>query len=421
MTTMLFKNVKIWQPGNPLHGKTQDILISKGRIAEIGKKITSKAKTFERKGLHVSIGWIDLLSYFADPGFEHKETIQSGLSAAAAGGFTKVAVLADTDPVIDSGAEVNHLFKKAQGSLTEILPIGALTKDMKQTQLAELVDMMQNGAVAFCDGKKHLANADLMRIAMLYGKGAKASIWSFPKDEQLHGNGQLNESDFSASFGMTTTPALAEDMAVARDLMLAEYTGSSVHFAMVSSAASVELIRSAQKKGIKATASVASHHLMYTEKDLAELDSNLKLDLPLRSESDRKALIKGLEGGVITSIVSDHRPQDIECKQKEFSLADEGMINIQTSFAASRTKLSDANGLATILTGLTIGPRAILRMKEPKIEKGTDELTFFCPNETWQFTKENNRSLSNNSPMFGVDLTGRAVAVCGQGQTEILI
>ena len=220
---------------------------------------------------------------------------------------------------------------------------------------------------------------------------------------------------------MATTPALAEDMAVARDLMLAEYTGSSVHFAMVSSSASVELIRNAQKKGIKATASVASHHLMYTEEDLAELDSNLKLDLPLRSESDRKALIKGLKDGVISSIVSDHRPQDIECKQKEFSLADEGMINLQTSFAASRSKLSDVKGLETLLASLTSGPRAVLGMEEAKISEGSNDLTFFCPSENWQFTKGNNRSLSNNSPMFGVDLIGRAVAVCGQGQTEILV
>lgn len=421
MNSTLFKQVKVWEPESPIHGKVYDILITDGQIAQIAEKLESDAETFEREGLCVSIGWVDLLSSFMDPGFEHKETVQTGLDAAAAGGFTKVAILPDTDPVIDSGAQVNHLFKKAEGHITEILPIGALTKDLDGKHLAEMVDMMQTGAVAFCDGKQHLANADLMRIAMLYGKGAKAAIWSFPKDAKLHGNGQINESEFSAALGLSTTPALAEDLAVARDLMLAEYTESPIHFAMISSAGSVELIKNAQKKGIKATAAVSSHHLMYTENDLAGLDSNLKTDLPLRTEADREALIQGLKDGVITCVVSDHRPQDIECKQKEFGLADEGMINLQTSFAAARSILSKGKEIDSALAGLTTGPRRALGLPNKSVLPGADELTFFCPDETWQFTKENNRSLSNNSPMFDVDLKGRAVAICNRGRLEILV
>ncbi|MFT4682287.1 MAG: dihydroorotase, partial [Flavobacteriales bacterium] len=306
--------------------------------------------------------------------------------------------------------------RRSEQHQVSLLPIGSISKGLKQQKLAELFDMASNGAVAFCDAKKHIANADLMRIAMQYAKGAGVSLWSFPKDASIAGTGYMNEGVTSTISGIKGVPALAEELAVARDIQLSEYSGSAVYFPMISSKGSVELIKNAQAKGINVSAGTSSYHLKYTDEDLLELDSNLKTDHPLRSKADQDALIDAIADGLITSIVSDHTPQDYEAKVLEFGHAEYGMINLQTSFSMARSsKLS----IESIVTGLTSGPRKVLGQETPQVtESGKADLTFFCPDEAWTFSKELNRSLSNNSPVLGVEVTGRPIAIASAGKVS---
>jgi dihydroorotase len=411
----LFKNVKVVQPGSDLNGKTIDIHVSNGIIEKIGSDISiENATVFEREGLCVSSGWVDLLSNFMDPGYEYKENLTSGLNAAASGGFTAVAVMPDTEPVIDSAAQVNDLLRRSEQHQVFLLPVGSISKRLKQDSLAELFDMSSNGAVAFCDAKKHLANSDLMRIALQYAKGAGLNVWSFPKDASIAGVGYMNEGLTSTLSGIKGVPSLAEELAVARDIQLSEYTGCPVHFPMISCKGSVDLVAKALASGVKVSAGAASYHLKYTDEDLIDLDSNLKTDHPLRSKKDKEALIAAISDGIVTSIVSDHTPQDYEAKVLEFGHAEYGMINLQTSFAMSR---SSSLGLDSIIASFTNGPREILGQVIPSLmEAERAELTFFCPDETWTFTKELNQSLSNNSPVLGVELVGRPIAIASAGK-----
>lgn len=419
--TYLFKNVKVVQPGTEHHGKVLDLLIKDGIIVQIGSRIVAdSAAVVERKGLSVSTGWVDLLANFMDPGYEHKETLQTGLDAALAGGFSNVVVTPETQPVIDSAAQVNDLLRRASGHTCSLLPTGSISKGLKQEKMAEMFDMKANGAVAFCEGKRNIDNAELMRIAMEYAVGAGVNIWSFPKDEAIAGTGYMHEGVTSTVSGIKGVPALAEELALSREIQMSRYTGCPVHFPMISSAGSVELLRNAQVDGVKVSAGVASYHLSYTEEDLLGLDANLKTDHPIRTESDRKSLRKAVQDGVITSIVSDHTPQDHEAKVREFSNADFGMINLQTSFAMvmSETDLE----LDTVISAFTTGPRNVLGLAEPVIAEGeTAELTFFCPDEKWVFSKASNRSLSSNSPVLGQEMTGRPIAVANNGQVSLVV
>lgn len=410
----LFKKVKVVLPTSSYHGKQVDILICNGKVRSVANNIESDdATVIERDGLYVSAGWVDLMSNFMDPGHEYKETISSGLDAAAAGGFTHVAVLPSTVPVIDSSAQINDITKKAQHHAVELLPIGCITKGLEQQSLAEIYDMDRAGAVAFCDGKEHIHNADLMRIAMEYAVGIHASIWSFPKDRSVAGRGYMNEGPVSTMAGIKGTPGLAEELAVGRDIQLSGYTGCPVHFPMISTAGSVELVRKAQEQGLKVTAGVSSYHLMFSETDLKDLDTNLKTDHPLRSPQDREALKQAVNTGVVSTIVSDHTPQDHEAKVLEFGHAAYGMINLQTSFAMANSAAH--LDVDKVIGSLTTGPREVLGMDQPILEEGCNaDLTFFCPEQKWIPTVENNRSRSVNSPVIGNELTGKPIAVaCG--------
>ena len=413
----LFKNVKVVQPESDLHGKTVDILITNGIIEKIGSGLSAdKATIVEREGLCVSTGWVDLISNFMDPGYEFKETLNSGLDSAASGGFTAVAVMPDTNPVIDGAAQVNDLLRRSEQHVVSLLPLGSVSKGLKQEKLAELFDMASNGAVAFCDAKEHIANADLMRIAMQYAKGAGVSLWTFPKNASIAGTGYMNEGVTSTISGIKGVPSLSEELAVARDIQLSEYSGCAIHFPMISCKGSVELIKNAQANGLKITAGISSYHLKYTDEDLTDLDSNLKTDHPLRTKVDQDALINAVSSGVITSIVSDHTPQDYEAKVLEFGHAEYGMINLQTSFAMAR---SSTLSVESIVTCLTTGPRKVLNQEIPElIETAKADLTFFCPDEAWTFSKELNRSLSNNSPVLDVELTGRPIAIACAGKVS---
>ncbi|MBN4062432.1 amidohydrolase family protein, partial [Bacteroidales bacterium AH-315-I05] len=296
-------------------------------------------------------------------------------------------------------------------------PIGTLSKGMKGTDLSEMYDMHLAGAVAFSDDKQSIANPELLKRTLLYAKGFGGLVMSFPNDKNIALNGNVNEEKTATMLGLKGIPALAEELAISRDLFLAEYTNAPIHFSTVSTAKSVELIRQAKKKGLNVTAEVTAHHLLLDDSALLEFDSNCKVMPPLRTKNDIKALIKGLKDGTIDAICSDHCPEDEESKKREFEHATFGIIGLETAFAVAMTALSKMLSLEEIIQKMAIRPREILRIKTPVIKEGeTANLTLFNPTVVWTPTEKDIRSKSRNTPFIGTKLTGKALGIYNKGK-----
>lgn len=410
---LIIRAAKIVDPNSPYNGKKADILIKNGRIQEIGKKIQKKGvKTFEAGNLHVSPGWFDMQAHFTDPGHEYKEDIDSGLAAAAMGGFTAVLAMPSTQPVVDNKSAVEYLINKSRGNAVKLFPTGTLSKGMKGKDISEMYDMHRAGAVAFTDDKKSVRDAALQIRAMLYVRSFEGLIISFPEDMSLTENGQINEGKTSTVLGLKGMPSLAENLSVTRDIYLAEYCNSKLHFSLVSSEESVELIKKSKKKNNKISCGVCAHNLFFEESSLEEYDTNLKINPPLRTKKDVKGLIKGLKNGSIDVICSDHRPQDIEEKKREFDHAAFGALGLQTAFAASRTATINSIDLQNLIEKISINPRSILNLPIPSIKEGSEaELTLFDPDLSWELTENQIRSKSKNSPYIGKKLTGKPLGI----------
>ncbi len=409
MTTLL-KSAIIIDTSSPHHNQTKDILIVNGKIIKIANSIQQESsfKTIELENLHVSCGWFDTSVSFGEPGYEERETINKGLEVASKSGFTAVAVNANTNPVIDSKSDVEFLINKASNSATSLYPIGALTKGSEGLNMAELFDMQQSGAIAFGDYNRSIVNDNLMKVALLYAQNFDGLILSFPKNNSIAGEGIVNEGVNSTRLGIKGAAALSEHMQIARDLYLLEYTGGKLHIPTISTATSVKLIKEAKKKGLQVSCSVSAHHLILTDNELEAFDSNIKVTPPLRTKNDTKALLKGLEDGVIDIITSDHNPIDVEHKKLEFSLAKDGTIGLESLFGSVNSVLD----LEIIIKALTINPRAILNQKPVTIKKDTAaNLTLFNPKGTSVFLKENILSTSKNSAFLGKKLKGTVYGV----------
>ena len=314
---VLIKSAPIIDAKSDYHNKTQDILVEKGVIVNIANSIKNPKNYREIKldNLHISQGWFDSSVCFGEPGFEERETIANGLKVAAKSGFTAVAINANTNPVIDSNSDISFLKNKAEGNAVSLLPIGALTKESKGNELAELFDMKTAGAVAFGDYKKAQSNPNLMKIALQYASTFKGLVCSYPQENAIALNGVMNEHITSTSIGLKGIPALAEELQIVRDLFLLEYTEGKLHIPTISTAKSVELIREAKKKKLDVTCSVAIHNLVFTDESLTSFDTNYKVSPPLRTQNDADALIVGLKDGTIDMVTSDHNPLDIELKK----------------------------------------------------------------------------------------------------------
>jgi len=337
---VLIKSAKVIDSNSEFNGKTVDILIEKGLISEIGKTITNtnNVKEINFDDLHVSAGWFDMRANFCDPGLEYKEDLNSGLKAAAKGGFTGVMVMPDTTPENSSKSGIEYVNNKTKGNIVDALPAGSLSHNCEGKEIAEMYDMHAAGAIAFTDNKKSVKNSSLLNRALLYSQSFNGLIIDFPNDKELSHSGQINEGVVSTELGLKGIPALAEELMVTRDIYLAEYCDSRIHLSNISTEKSVALIREAKKKGLKITADVNSYHLLLDETELLHFDNYYKVTPPLRTKADIKALINGVNDGTIDVICSDHTPEDIENKQCEFDHAAFGMINLQTSFAATNTK-----------------------------------------------------------------------------------
>ncbi len=409
MTTLL-KSATIIDASSPHHKQIKDILIVNGKITEIEDSIkeNNTFKVIKLDNLHVSSGWFDTSVSFGEPGYEERETIKKGLEVAGKSGFTTVAVNANTNPIIDSKSDVEFLINKADGSATKLLPIGALTQGSKGVDMAELYDMQQSGAIAFGDYNKAIDNDNLMKVALLYAQNFDGLVISFPKNNSIAGEGIVNEGPSSTRLGLKGSPSLAENIQIARDLYLLEYTGGKLHIPTISTAKSVQLIKEAKKKGLQVTCSVSAHHLTLTDNELEGFDSKAKVTPPLRSKQDAKALIKGLQEGIIDMITSDHNPIDIENKKLEFSLAKDGTIGLESLFGAVNSVID----LETTIKALTVNPRIVFNQEPHSIQKDTlANMTLFNPAGNYIFAKEHILSTSKNAVFIGKELQGKVYGI----------
>lgn len=415
---LLIRSVTLVDPSSAKNGQVQDVLIEKGRISQIGKlKDVSADTIWEAAGACLSPGWMDMNVNFCDPGFENKEDLQSGMNAAAAGGFTAVALMPNTQPVIQSKTGVEYIRQKAQGHAVNVHPIAALSLEREGKDMAELYDMQQSGAIAFSDGSRPIADAGFLSRALLYAKGIGAKIIQYADEASISGKGKMNEGPTSTILGVKGIPALAEELMIARDIYLAAYNDAEIHFTTVSTAGSVALIRDAKKKGIKVTADVSAHHLVLDETALEGFDSLYKVKPPLRTKEDIKALKQGLKDGTIDAICSQHAPEDIEHKQVELEIAAYGMIGLQTAFSLANAAVGKELGVAGLVEKLAINPRRILGLPVPEIKEGAEaNLTFFHPEQSWIFEENSIRSKSKNSPFIGQQLKGKALGIINKGK-----
>ncbi len=411
MDKLLIQNVTILNGQKNLYPAEADVLIADGLITEVGQSIVpnSSYTVLNGEGQFLSPGFFDLNANFGEPGFETREGMESGSMAAIAGGFTGLALMPNTRPPVHSKSEVLYLINQSRGSLLDVYPLGSLSHNREGRELAELYDMKMAGAVAFTDGDRPVADAGLMSRALLYSKGFNGLIMAYAEDKDIAGKGKMNEGVMSTLLGMPGNPALAEELMIIRDLYLAEYNESPIHFSTISTAKSVDLIRQARKKGIRVTCDVAAHHLIFTDEALAGFDSNFKVKPPLRGQGDTAALLMGLNDGTIDAIVSQHTPLESECKNVEFEIADYGIIGLQTALSlALKAGLSPD----VIVEKMALNPRRILEIEVPQIKAGERaNLVMFNPDADWEFNLTNNYSRSVNSPLLGQKLKGKVTFV----------
>lgn len=403
---LLIKNVLIADPKSDFNGKTCDIFIQDGQIKEVATKINAtEVQTINGKGSIASPGFFDLNCHSGDPGFETREDLETLTKTAAAGGFTGIAVMPDTKPVVQSKSAVEYILNRTRDNQVSVHPLGAVSQQLAGKDMAELYDMSRAGAVAFSDGNQPVIDDGFMSRAMQYAHGFEGLLFSFPQNMAIAGGAQIHESANSVLLGMKGSPALAEEMQIARDLFLAEYHNARIHITNISTTGAVEQIRKAKKKGIAVTCDVAVHHLVFSEAELEGFDTNYKINPPLRGKQDVKALLTGLKDGTIDAISSQHMPHEIEYKAVEFQIAKYGMISLQTVLPQL---LKVGLTPALIAEKLSINPRAILRLPSATIAVGSPaNLVIYQPNEKWPFNEQTNYSKSANSPLMNTELTGK--------------
>jgi dihydroorotase len=402
---LLIKSATILDPGSAFHQQITDILIENGVITRIAEDIEADAEVVDGEGKYISPGFFDLNCNIGELGLETKEDMHSGTRAAAAGGFTGIALMPNTTPPVHSKAEIEYLLNRAKNNLVDVYPLGTISHKREGKDLAEMYDMYLSGARAFTDGNRPVQDAGLMERALLYAQGFDAMVFSYPEDTAIAGKAKVNEGEVSTLLGMKGIPSLAEELMIARDLYLAEYTVSKIHFSTISTARSVELIREAKRKGLEVTCDVAAHHLVLTDEALMGFDSMYKVKPPLRTKDDVLALIKGLKDGTIDAIVSQHTPHEVEFKDVEFEVAEYGITGFQTALPLA---LQSGLPVELLVEKLAINPREILGLTVPVIAEGERaNLVLFDTGAEWEYNNKNNRSKSVNSPFFGQQLKGK--------------
>lgn len=418
---IIIRAARIIDTGSPFHNQVKDIFISNGRIKKIASKIqnTGNAKEIKLDNLHVSLGWVDMNTFLADPGLEHKETIETGCAAAAFGGFTHICAMPNTQPVTQTKSQVEYILGKSAAQICCVHPVGAVSQECQGKELAEMYDMYKAGAIAFSDGLVPSPSAGMVERALLYVKAFDGLVLIHPEEKSISKNGAMHEGITSTRLGLPGAPAVAEELAVNRDLYILEYTDSKLHFLDVSLKKSVELIRAAKKKGLKVSASVNAYNLLLEDSAVGNYNTNFKVNPHLRGKEDLQALAKGLADGTLNTITSAHQPQDEECKKLEFDKADFGMIGLETCYAVASTALSGKVDLTVIISALSNNPRSILGLNNSVQEGAEADLTLFNPEYKWTFKAEHIQSRSSNSPFLSTAFTGKALGVINKGKLQM--
>ena len=420
---VILKGGTILDPARLTNNKS-DILLENGKIQVIGKiKESKSAQIVDCKGLVITHGFCDIHVHFREPGREDKETLESGSMAALAGGFTRVCVMPNTNPPIDSPEAVRYIIDRADECPVHIHPIGAITKGQEGKELTEMGAMLAEGAVAFSDDGLPVTNSSMMRNALVYATMFDIPIINHAEDLCLKQDGVMHEGVVSTNLGLPSSPDITESNMVHRDLALTNLTGGRLHVPHVSSSKSVEHIRISKKYNKKVTAEVTPHHLFFTDDDLVNFDTNLKVAPPIRNKEDQKALIKGVKEGVFDCIATDHAPHTIEEKEATFDLAPFGMIGLESCFGAVNKVMVVENkmDLLSLIQMLTIKPRSIMGFDNELLDIGAEaELTIFNPKEEWIFSKKNIHSRSKNSPFIGKKMVGRIKYAIAKGHLSVI-
>ncbi|MEQ9439124.1 MAG: dihydroorotase [Cyclobacteriaceae bacterium] len=422
------KSVLLLEPSSPFHQQRVHLVIQDGTITRLEAAGATAPDiqadhTIEGEEVRVSMGWLDMQAHFSDPGMEHKEDIQSGSRAAAAGGFTEVALVPNTDPVVDTKNDLHYLNGRSD-SLVKIHPMAAATRRAEGMELTEMIDLHEAGAAAFSDGLRALTHSQVLLKALQYVQKFDGLLINRPEDTQLTQFGDMHEGVQSTLLGMKGMPSLSETLSVEQHIRLLEYASEfayehppRLHLSNISAAGSVALIREAKIRELSITCDVAAHQLVMDDRLLSGFDTNYKVNPPLRTEQDRQALLEGLKDGTIDVIVSSHQPQDTESKRCEFDLAEFGMLGLPTFLPALVQVVSDALPWWSLLDRCTHLPRELLKLPLPKVAEGeVANLTVFDPTRVWDFTETNSPSKSANHPWWQQSLTGRVLATFHQRQ-----
>lgn len=410
---LLINNVIVAEKDSPFYNKKVNILIENGVVSEIGVDVSKEnVDIFDAHEACISSGWVEIFSDFSDPGYEYKETLQTGCAAALAGGYTKIFTIPNTLPPVQNKASVEYITRSSAQLPVDILPLGAISKNIEGNALAEMYDMHASGAVAFSDGNKNIQSAGLLVKALQYIKSINGVIITQPVEETFGSNGQMNEGIISTQLGLQGMPAVAEHIMIMRDIELLRYTNSRMHITEISTAKSVDLIKQAKAEGLHITCSVTPHHLYFCDEDITnDYDTNLKVNVPLRTREDRDALKKAVLDGIIDSIAVHHFPQHADDKDCEFEYAKHGMIGLQTAFSVVRTTLPKLSH-SQIVNLFSLNNREIFHLQKSGLQKGEKaDITIFSMNEKFTFTKELNKSKSSNSPFWDIELKGKIIGV----------
>lgn len=417
---LLLKQTTILDTSSPYNGLIKDILITDGIIEKVADSIIiADCITIEVKGLMVSNGWVDIFSHFNDPGFEYKETLETGANAAASGGFTNVFVLPNTQPALSNKTAIEYIVQKSKSLPVNILPIGAITKNIEGKELSEMYDMYNSGTIAFSDGLQPVQTPGLLLKALLYVKAIEAVLIQLPADKSISKFGLINEGITSTRLGLPGIPSIAEDLMVSRDIELAKYTGSKLHITGISTAKSLQAIKEAKAYGVNVTCSVTPYHLAFCDEDLSDYDTNLKTDPPLRSREDMRALRCEIEDGTIDCIAAHHLPQDWDNKTCEFEYASAGMIGLETVYSVMNNLFPHiaANRLTDLLSN---NARKIFSLRQPVIkENEAADLTLFSKVGEVIYESQTIKSKSKNSPFINKKLKGKVIGIINKDRVYL--
>jgi dihydroorotase len=419
----LFKNAIIIDPTNLIE-KPVDLLIVNGRIEKIGQSIASSKndRVIDSKGNIITPGFIDMHVHLREPGYEYKETIESGSMAAAFGGFTAICCMPNTNPVADDDTLVRWIIEKGKNvneGIVDIYPIAAITKSREGEELSPMMELADAGAVAFSDDGSSVNSAEVLRRAMEYSAMINKPIIQHAEDPDLAKGGVMNEGFIATSLGMPPIPSISETVVLARDLLIAEFTKAKYHAAHISTRRSVDLIRDAKKRGTFASCEVTPHHFTLTDEIIRSFDTNTKMNPPLRSQDDLLAMKEGLRDGIIDVIATDHAPHSFDEKQVEYLFAPFGIVGLETAIGLAITELVQTGylSLTQLVEKFSNNPRKILNLPQVMIKEGeTANLTIINPDLRWIVEVDKFKSRSKNSPFNGWKLIGKAVGIFNNGK-----